>query len=75
MEAGGLDAERIAGRAALDIDYTLGGALGTWQWWALWLVLFLNTSAGISLISQEVPDLPRDREGQARSQPESWSEL
>jgi OFA family oxalate/formate antiporter-like MFS transporter len=36
-------------------DYTLGGALGTWQWWALWLLLFLNTSAGISLISQESP--------------------
>ena len=27
----------------------------TWQWWALWLLLFLNTSAGISLISQESP--------------------
>jgi OFA family oxalate/formate antiporter-like MFS transporter len=36
-------------------DYTLGDALGTWQWWALWLLLFLNTSAGISIISQESP--------------------
>jgi OFA family oxalate/formate antiporter-like MFS transporter len=36
-------------------DYSLGGALKTWQWWALWLLLFLNTSAGISLISQESP--------------------
>lgn len=36
-------------------DYTLGGALKTWQWWALWLILFLNTSAGISVISQESP--------------------
>jgi MFS transporter, OFA family, oxalate/formate antiporter len=36
-------------------DFTLGGALGTWQWWALWVLLFLNTSAGISLISQESP--------------------
>jgi OFA family oxalate/formate antiporter-like MFS transporter len=36
-------------------DYTLGGALKTWQWWALWMLLFLNTSAGISLISQESP--------------------
>ncbi len=36
-------------------DYTLGKALGTWQWWALWLALFLNTSAGISVISQESP--------------------
>jgi MFS transporter, OFA family, oxalate/formate antiporter len=37
------------------IDYKLGGALQTWQWWALWLVLFLNVSAGITLISQEAP--------------------
>jgi OFA family oxalate/formate antiporter-like MFS transporter len=36
-------------------SYTLSGALRTWQWWALWLILFLNTSAGISLISQESP--------------------
>src|ERR1700684_1110200 len=36
-------------------DYSLGGALKTWQWWALWLLLFLNTSAGISIISQESP--------------------
>jgi len=36
-------------------DYSLGRALGTWQWWALWLMLFLNTSAGISVISQESP--------------------
>src|SRR3984885_15445105 len=36
-------------------DYVLGSALKTWQWWALWLLLFLNTSAGISLISQEAP--------------------
>jgi OFA family oxalate/formate antiporter-like MFS transporter len=37
------------------MDYSLGGALKTWQWWALWLLLFLNTSAGISVISQEAP--------------------
>jgi MFS transporter, OFA family, oxalate/formate antiporter len=36
-------------------DYTLGEALKTWQWWALWALLFLNTSAGISIISQESP--------------------
>src|SRR5712671_5110332 len=36
-------------------DYTLGEALRTSQWWALWLLLFLNTSAGISVISQESP--------------------
>ncbi len=37
-----------------EMDYTLGSALRTWQWWGLWL-LFLNTSAGISIISQESP--------------------
>src|SRR6266446_4655420 len=36
-------------------DYTLGEALKTWQWYALWLLLFLNAFAGISIISQEAP--------------------
>jgi len=36
-------------------DYTLSEALKTWQWWALWLLLFLNVCAGISIISQESP--------------------
>jgi MFS transporter, OFA family, oxalate/formate antiporter len=36
-------------------DYTLSEALGTWQWYALWAMLFLNTSAGISIISQAAP--------------------
>src|SRR6266481_4209388 len=36
-------------------DFTLGEALKTWQWYALWLLLFLNTVAGISIISQEAP--------------------
>ena len=36
-------------------DYTLGEALRTWQWYALWSLLFLNTFAGISIISQEAP--------------------
>jgi OFA family oxalate/formate antiporter-like MFS transporter len=36
-------------------DLTLGEALRTWQWYALWLLLFLNTFAGISIISQEAP--------------------
>jgi OFA family oxalate/formate antiporter-like MFS transporter len=46
-------ASQTAQRAAM--DYTLSGALKTWQWWALWALLFLNTSAGISVISQESP--------------------
>jgi OFA family oxalate/formate antiporter-like MFS transporter len=46
-------AAQTAQRAAK--DYTLGSALKTWQWWVLWALLFLNVSAGISLISQESP--------------------
>ena len=38
-----------------DRDFTLSEALKTWQWYALWLLLFLNTCAGISVISQEAP--------------------
>jgi OFA family oxalate/formate antiporter-like MFS transporter len=34
-------------------DFMLSEALKTWQWYALWLLLFLNTCAGISVISQE----------------------
>src|ERR1700738_3784985 len=34
-------------------DYSLAEALKTWQWGALCLLLFLNTSAGISVISLE----------------------
>jgi MFS transporter, OFA family, oxalate/formate antiporter len=36
-------------------DFTLKEALGTWQWYALWLTLFLNTTAGIAIISQGSP--------------------
>jgi MFS transporter, OFA family, oxalate/formate antiporter len=36
-------------------DFTLQEALRTRQWWLLWLMLFLNVSAGISLISQQAP--------------------
>jgi OFA family oxalate/formate antiporter-like MFS transporter len=42
---------QTAQRAAT--DYTLSGALKTWQWWAPWALLFLNTSAGISIISRQ----------------------
>ena len=27
------------------------GALGTWQWYALWVIFFLNVSAGLAIIS------------------------
>jgi len=35
--------------------YTLPQALATWQWFGLWAILFLNVSAGISIISQASP--------------------
>lgn len=35
--------------------FTLREAVRTWQWYALWALLFLNTSAGISIISQAAP--------------------
>jgi OFA family oxalate/formate antiporter-like MFS transporter len=36
-------------------DWTLGEAVRTWQWYALWALLFLNVTAGISIISQAAP--------------------
>jgi len=41
--------------AAGTSSYTLRQALSSWQWYALWTVLFLNVSAGISIISQASP--------------------
>lgn len=35
--------------------YTLQDALGSWQWYGLWTVLFLNVTAGIAIISQAAP--------------------
>jgi OFA family oxalate/formate antiporter-like MFS transporter len=37
------------------VDYELGGALKTWQWYALWALLFLNVTAGIAVISEADP--------------------
>jgi MFS transporter, OFA family, oxalate/formate antiporter len=36
-------------------EFTLQEALSTWQWYTLWAILFLNVSAGISIISQAAP--------------------
>ncbi len=36
-------------------DFTLRQALGKWQWYGLWMTLFLNTTAGIAIISQAAP--------------------
>jgi OFA family oxalate/formate antiporter-like MFS transporter len=46
---------QTAQRTRASRDFTFAEALKTWQWYALWLLLFLNTSAGIAIISQEAP--------------------
>jgi OFA family oxalate/formate antiporter-like MFS transporter len=38
-----------------DRDLTLGEALATWQWWALCLLMSINTMAGLSIVSQAAP--------------------
>lgn len=42
-------------KASNSESYTLPMALRTWQWYALWSLLFLNVCAGISIISQAAP--------------------
>ena len=42
-------------RGSSGIDFELGGALKTWQWYALWALLFLNVTAGIAIISEASP--------------------
>jgi OFA family oxalate/formate antiporter-like MFS transporter len=36
-------------------SFTLGEAIKSWQWYGLWSLLFLNTTAGIAIISQAAP--------------------
>jgi len=35
--------------------FTLREAVGCWQWYGLWALLFLNVTAGIAIISQAAP--------------------
>jgi OFA family oxalate/formate antiporter-like MFS transporter len=35
--------------------YAFDEAIRTWQWYGLWMLLFLNTTAGIAIISQAAP--------------------
>lgn len=42
-------------RAASSRDFTVREAMGTATFWMLWLMLFLNVSAGIMIISQASP--------------------
>jgi MFS transporter, OFA family, oxalate/formate antiporter len=45
---------RIAIQAPTD-EFTMGAALQSWQWYALWLILFLNVIPGAAVISVAVP--------------------
>jgi OFA family oxalate/formate antiporter-like MFS transporter len=42
-------------KAASTYDFTVTEAMHTWQFWLLWLMLFVNVSAGIMIISQASP--------------------
>ena len=47
--------QESGGGGSSEQDYSLGGALKTWQWFALWALLFLNVTAGISIIAEAEP--------------------
>jgi len=36
-------------------DFEFAGAIRSWQWYALWALLFLNVTAGIAVISEAAP--------------------
>jgi MFS transporter, OFA family, oxalate/formate antiporter len=42
-------------KAASSYNFTVREAAGTWQFYLLWIMLFLNVSAGIMIISQASP--------------------
>jgi MFS transporter, OFA family, oxalate/formate antiporter len=42
-------------KAATTYEFTVKEAMATWQFWLLWVMLFLNVSAGIMIISQASP--------------------
>jgi OFA family oxalate/formate antiporter-like MFS transporter len=42
-------------KAAGTYNFTVKEAMSTWQFWLLWMMLFLNVSAGIMIISQASP--------------------
>src|SRR4051812_47030125 len=49
---------QVTGRENRDLTpraYTLADALRSWQWYGLWTLLLLNTTAGIAVISQAAP--------------------
>ncbi len=51
----GWEPDSDEGGGTAHADYDLGGATRTWQWYALWALLFLNVTAGISIITVASP--------------------
>jgi OFA family oxalate/formate antiporter-like MFS transporter len=51
----GWEPRTAVAKSASTIDFTVGEALGSWQFYLLFLLLFLNVSAGIMIISQASP--------------------
>ena len=51
----GWEPRTAVAKAAGTYDFTVGEALATWQFYLLFLMLFLNVSAGIMIISQASP--------------------
>jgi len=51
----GWEPRSTVAKAASTYDFTVGEAMATWQFWLLWIMLFLNVSAGIMVISQASP--------------------
>lgn len=51
----GWEPRTAVSKSASLVDFTVGEALGTWQFYLLFVLLFLNVSAGIMIISQASP--------------------
>ena len=51
----GWTATGAVAKAASKYEFTVREATSTWQFYLLWAMLFLNTSAGIMIISQASP--------------------
>ena len=51
----GWEPRTAVAKSASTVDFAVGQALGTWQFYLLFLLLFLNVSAGIMIISQASP--------------------
>ncbi|HEV2523390.1 MAG TPA: OFA family MFS transporter [Candidatus Acidoferrales bacterium] len=51
----GWEPRTAVAKSASTVEFTVGQALGTWQFYLLFLLLFLNVSAGIMIISQASP--------------------